>query len=69
MKNQVIWPYSHIAPSSPMDLAAKQNRKRALAKIVSDSQKTSESYKTRENAFYNTRATLGEFSDNSQKIS
>ena len=49
-----------------MDLAVKQNWKRTLAKIVSNSQKTSESYKTRENANDKIRERLffGKLSEN-----
>ena len=53
-----------------MDSAAKQNWKRKFNKIVSNSLKTSESYKTREKAFNNTRERLffGEFSESFRTI-
>ena len=71
-RNVIGWSLGRIAPSCSMDSAAKQNWKRMFNKIniVSNSRKTSESYKTRENAFNKTREQLffGEFSESFQTI-
>ena len=63
-RNAIGWSSGRIAPSCPMDSAAKQNWKRMFNKIVSNFRETSESYKTWEKAFNKTRERLffGEFS-------
>ena len=63
-RNLIGWPSGRIAPSCQMDSAAKQNWNRMFNKIVSNSRKTSENYKTWGNAFNKTRERLffGEFS-------
>ena len=65
-RNLIGWLSGRIAPSCPLDSAAKQNWKRTLTKLSQNSRKTSESYKTRERTFDKTRERF--FFGNSQWI-
>ena len=70
-RNLIGWSSGRIAPSCLMNSGAKQSRYKARwPKLSQNSRKTSESYKTRENAFHKTyfseysRLVFGQFSGN-----
>ena len=66
-RSLIGWSSGRIAPSSPMDSAAKQNWNRMFNKIVSNSRKTSESYKTQE--MLSIKLVSGYFSENYRWVS
>ena len=71
--NLIGWSSGRIAPSCPIDSAAKLDCKCTLTKVVPKFSGIFGSYKTREHAFDKTRKQLfreilGEFPDNFRKI-